>query len=69
MILTANQQNGYNQQMVILMTKCITKGIENIQRKTCDAATKQLDKLHKQICFTPVNVNDLTTTSECVSHK
>ena len=47
--------------MVIWTTAYILqKGLQLFKDKDRDAAIDELDQLHRRMCFTPVDVNDLT---------
>ena len=38
----------------------LQKGLKLFKDKGCDAMIEELDQLHRRMCFTPVDVNDLT---------
>ena len=42
----------------------IQKGLKMFKEKGHAAAMKELDQLHKRMCFTPVDINDLTTSEK-----
>ena len=42
----------------------LQKGLKLFKDKDCDMAIEELDQLHRGMCFTPVDVNDLTRTEK-----
>ena len=42
----------------------LQKGLKMFKEKGHAAAMKELDQLHKRMCFTPVDINDLTTSEK-----
>ena len=42
----------------------LQKGLKMLKEKGHAAAMKELDQLHKRMCFTPVDINDLTTSEK-----
>ena len=38
----------------------LQKGLKLFEDKGCDGVIEELDQLHRRMCFTPVDVNDLT---------
>ena len=42
----------------------LQKGLEMFKEKGHAAAMKEFDRLHKRMCFTPLDINDLTTSEK-----
>jgi hypothetical protein len=40
----------------------LNKGIKVFGRRGCDATKKEMDQLHRQSCFTPISVTEMTPT-------